>query len=1201
MSKYSTPIVPKYFKDTTTPRKAVSSLLQKAQSKSKSKTQSANVVPESATPVFDENYDPKVAKETNDRLWREMNERRAKDLPIEGLTYLPQMSSGRMVRTGQASERRDVLGNRMNRQLSTSVFRPNTEQEFNNIQQLMEEQARLADSIKPTQSYSERKKAEKRIEQIENILSASSDDFAPSQKYKVVQNPSREYSASTYPKRSEVARFIAPRRMLQAQRSGQDARGTDIAGVSSFSFATVKPVSSGSSVPSEKAYLPSIEEMRAEKTKLEQQLKTMQDEAEKFRSTDFASMDIDDDPFSEAERLSDRIDAMRGKINTVQRRIKDAESNPWYAQTLGTGKGRTLTVESQPYARVYRSPREQGLQEPPRQDIQEKPPSSSAKPIVVNKKYVSEALQQYNTHKSQIKSIEDEIDKLLEQDSPDVDKKVSDLLYERDLSRGRLNASLHTIDEIRKNKDLIADSKLRRQVEAISEKPVNVKPVGTPTRRANTPIVPSGARPTQSAQPAQNTQPTAQVRSPSRVNAPSSRQIPSIVQGEINAARRASASGSLSDLDRDFENWLKTQPSTSSSTTGSSSSGRASKPSSATASNTRKRPSSTEVERNLKTKSYRSASYLNNRELGMLYLRPELRSVFFDKNPHLVSQFESEIQSLPQGTRQNRMRAIVSGAYTPVTRVLSTTATPSSSVRPRKQVSSTVSSPSFSSRSSPRSDIPASMTPAEYRDRLLREKDIQRRRLNRNYRESTAMRIAEINDELTRLSPILNPSAPLTVPSGAKVVEVSKPETKKSPTISVSSPETNKYRMEAPMTTDFNEFDPSYLRSKSTSGKRESFDDLDPRYLRSGSKLPKSEAIRRFNALINQGNATDYDAVLQQAQKRKNLQQQLMLESLLFRTPQEFQEMYGGGKFNPRGKQNTRQTETKKPTQTSRIRTTITPETPSTPKKVVSEVMEVRAPSPSAPSSASAKTQRTMRRVPKYNQTKQQQRRLNAIKPSGMYELPEESKQSIEELKGKKVKDILASAPDDFVEIRPTSGAFTNVADVKRTWKDRVLGPLRSMKNPRQGKANAVLATAEGVKETADTAMRTPIVRAVTWPVRRFNRMSRAGKIATLGALTLGGVKLFDMAAGLLPRKKDSNDTSSSAKNKEYDNVSGAFNDFGKRSKKRVAKSAYSNTMMKTNKKIKKSMTTPHASKKVNQNQIEHYTSNGVKISNKYF
>jgi hypothetical protein len=1146
----------KYFSDTSMPRKAVGSLLRKAQPKSKSKNKSADVVPESATPVVGETYNPKVAKETNDRLWQEMNERRASGLPIEGLTYVPETPSGRMVRTGQASERKDVLGNRINQRISNSGFRANTQQELNNIQQLIEEQARLADSIKPTQSYSERKETEKRIKQIEDLLSGISDDFTPSRKYRVVEKPSREYSASPAPKRSEIARFIAPRRMLQAQRTGQGTRSADMDGVSSFSFATVKPVESDSSVPSEKAYLPSIEEMRAEQTKLEQQLKAMQDEAEKFRSTDFASMDIDDDPFSEAERLSDRIDAMRGKINTVQRRIKDAESNPWYAQNLGTGKGRTLTVESQPYARVYRSPREQGLQEPPRQDVEVNIPTSKyTKPNVVKPEYISETLQKYNTHKSRINSIENEIDKLLEQDSPDVDKKVADLLSDRDLERGRLNTTLYLIDEIRQYKNRITDRKLRSQVEAVTEKPVTVKPVGTPMRRANTPVVPSGARPTQSARPAQNTQMTAQVRSASGVDTPSSREIPSVVRNEINTARRANASGSLSNLDQDFENWLNTlqfKPSTSTSMTGVSASGKPSgKPSktpSTPVAEPRKRPSVTEVERDLKTKSYQSASYLSNRELGMLYLRPELRSAFFDRNPHLVSQFEAEVTAQPKGSRRDRMRAILSGAHTPVTRVPSSARPIVEPVRPRRQVQSVgVSSPS------------APSTPPKYN--IERTGD-------------------SMSDAYSRY------------------------------------------------------FGEQVKRSPSTQSKKLSPQELYFQRLGRASSLRETpststnETIQALNELINSTPEVDEKNVVSQAQSRKankqkvlDIQDKLFLSRLLGASPQEFNqirnEVYGrrGAGQNTRttsGARQTTQSDPKYRTVNPNISSGVSSaEKPSTKPEVVRTSItvgpdnDVRIATSNAdadapilgPEPASKKPRprvfnpRNARGKVVYNQTAQERARIKRSKPSDDSTLDRDSVKGIKRFNARN-RNATAGA---FEEIRPSSGAFTNMGDVKRTWEEQVVKPIKSMKDPRQGKLNAIVAAKEGVGNTIGVLGKTPVVRAVAAPVRAYRRLGKWGKILVGATIAAGGLKAYDTWAGTLPRAKKKDSGSSS------ENPYVMASEMNKRLSKKISKSAYSNSLIKSNKSIKKSSPAPHASKNVNQKQIGHFTSNGVRVSTKYF
>ena len=183
-------------------------------------------------------------------------------------------------------------------------------------------------------------------------------------------------------------------------------------------------------------------------------------------------------------------------------------------------------------------------------------------------------------------------------------------------------------------------------------------------------------------------------------------------------------------------------------------------------------------------------------------------------------------------------------------------------------------------------------------------------------------------------------------------------------------------------------------------------------------------------------------------------------------------------------------------------------------------------------------------------------------------------------------------AEEAFEEIRPTTGAFTNWGDVKREWAEGVRKPLASMKNPKQGKLNALLAAKEGVGRTASAVGNLPYVRGA----KRLVPKSRAGKVAAgLASLYLLS-QAVNAGASLLPRAKKEPESQNS------------WDVLGKRMKKRVTKNAYSNTMMKSSKKIAKSASkitkntpTPHASRNVSAKHAQKLTFDGIKVSNKYF
>lgn len=196
--------------------------------------------------------------------------------------------------------------------------------------------------------------------------------------------------------------------------------------------------------------------------------------------------------------------------------------------------------------------------------------------------------------------------------------------------------------------------------------------------------------------------------------------------------------------------------------------------------------------------------------------------------------------------------------------------------------------------------------------------------------------------------------------------------------------------------------------------------------------------------------------------------------------------------------------------------------------------------------------------------------------------------------KSRSVTPASTVADDVFEEIRPTTGAFTNWGDVKREWDEGVRKPLASMKNPKQGKLNALLAAKEGVGRTASAVGNLPYVRGA----KRLVPKSRVGKVAA-GIATLYALsQAVNAGASLLPRaKKEPEPTSISSSNI-----------FDKRMKKRVTKNAYSNTMMKSAKTITKNATkiskktpTPHASRNVSAKHAQKLTFDGIKVGNKYF
>ena len=374
----------------------------------------------------------------------------------------------------------------------------------------------------------------------------------------------------------------------------------------------------------------------------------------------------------------------------------------------------------------------------------------------------------------------------------------------------------------------------------------------------------------------------------------------------------------------------------------------------------------------------------------------------------------------------------------------------------------------------------------------------------------------------------------------------------------------------------------------------------------------------------------DYNAVLRQAQSRKaskqkamTIRQQLMLERLLNSSPEAFdqirREVFGTkGKYRPSSNERyeTRTqvttppatpstkpsgappaTTSRKPVNpevtmleellmenppetkpTTRIRTNITVPPASEPPVSTTKPVDVfddDAPiGPELAKPASSTTRRGGKSRIKlfnpssrviYDQTKQENARIKRAKPSKEYVMT-----------SRELRDVKSRQPkinvDDFVEIRPSSGEFTNLQNVKDTWTNRVIKPLKSMKDPRQGKLNALASAREGFGETLQAIGKLPAVRIASSPIRMYGRLGRKGKIAVGAALAAGAIKAYDMYAGTLPRVEKS-----------------------------MKKSAYSNSMMKSSKKIAKNTPAPHASKNVNRKQAERYTSNGVRVSNKYF
>lgn len=193
--------------------------------------------------------------------------------------------------------------------------------------------------------------------------------------------------------------------------------------------------------------------------------------------------------------------------------------------------------------------------------------------------------------------------------------------------------------------------------------------------------------------------------------------------------------------------------------------------------------------------------------------------------------------------------------------------------------------------------------------------------------------------------------------------------------------------------------------------------------------------------------------------------------------------------------------------------------------------------------------------------------------------------------------------PEDYETKKPRKynprNAFSTFGDVKTTVKEKVVQPVRDMFKPKLSlteRANAGLAAAEGLEDAGEKVKNLPAVRFGRWVGRGAKQHPIRTALLVAGG-TLAGIRLADELAGFLTRKKPEENKSEFSDPMSF----GLKKRAKKNTKEKVAKSAYSNSMMKSSNKIHKSASTPHASQKVNRKQMEHYTSNGVKVSNKYF
>lgn len=199
------------------------------------------------------------------------------------------------------------------------------------------------------------------------------------------------------------------------------------------------------------------------------------------------------------------------------------------------------------------------------------------------------------------------------------------------------------------------------------------------------------------------------------------------------------------------------------------------------------------------------------------------------------------------------------------------------------------------------------------------------------------------------------------------------------------------------------------------------------------------------------------------------------------------------------------------------------------------------------------------------------------------------------------VIDVMDDA-DDFVPPRPSKGAYTSWSDVKDTFNRGVKAPLSTWNHPKNkglsNKLNTLGAAREGWQKTMEVAGDTipgrvtrQAVRPVKWAGGKIKNAPRSVKFG-LGLLALGGALKWadNNVFNNLPRAKENPTT----------NASDVFN-VNKRMSKRMAKSAYANTMMKQSTRIKKSTPTPPASRNVNRKSAQRLTFDGIKVSNKYF
>lgn len=1301
MAKYSSPITPKYFKDTSMPRKAVGSLLRKSwpfsQYNTKKETstppESKSVVPTSAKPVDAGFADvPRSREEILNVVNRVMNT----PLPNkQELFFKPTESSRASSKTSRTP--RTVRG-----EVSTGALLSRRERLEAELEQLNQQARNVSIS--------------NRIKNINTELKLI--DYAISDR----EGKTRIQFMSPSKRKS-----LAPYQPQKNQKTS-NVTASNVADVSAFSSANAKAWNPSSGKPYDEERLPTVKEMQKELEKTQNQLEKLTLDAQRVRSAssrarefpDVLEMDVGDefDFFDESERISNQINQLRSKQNAIIRQIRGAENNPWYM----ANQGKTVRIERQPYAEVYRSPRDQGLRDerPPRQDVE--PSAKSKKPY--DKEYVSERLTNYENYNKTLQSVENEVDRLFEQDTPESNRRATELLNRRESIKQQLNTELYAIDELRRNSSLIEDKTLRSKVERITDKPVTSRPKPIETRtttqttaqppsarlqaveqkvdeliRQDTPeanqkasqllnqrdairqqndqvasrsiarfnentlkveeinnkideemgrfIQTNSVKSLQQVKILERERDRVQERidadatrikqfqkNPSTIGNPEIRQavqqvriggtrppvtIPKGAKPATETTKKPSVSDSAQVSASTATNpRYRVQPDTfnartamalaqqqrriddaqaritpSSTTTGKpattgtagkpATTGTTSKPATTVAeSRARVRPQNKATDtltQQLATRSYKSASYLDERSLEILAQKPEVRDAFFRNNPDLLFQLRAEADATPKGERRNVLDTILLEELQPVKRVFPS----STSGESKPKTSATSSKEKFI--------IPLTAVPRD----------------------------TSSSGSVTPASPV-RPRKPVV-------------------TADVSSPSAKYNRTGTSMSDPYSRYFENLVRASSF------------------KPTPRNQALLAYNQLMSGAPDVDYDAVLRQAQSRKaskqkamTIREQLMLERLLNSSPDAFdqirREVFGTkGKYRPSSNERyeTRTQVTTPPATPSTKPSSAPPATPSrkpvNPEMTMLEELLMENPPETKPTTrirttitvppegdASSSTSKPVtvfnydapigpettkptdskpRRGGKhglrlfnpgarvvYDQTKQEGARIKRAKPSEGYTIT-----------SREAKDIKSKQPkikvDDFVEIRPSSGGYTNMKDVKDAWENQVMKPLRSLKDPRQGKLNALSAAKEGVGETLRAIKNTPAIRVASAPIRGFRRLPRAGKIAVGGGLILGAVKLADMMFGALPRAESSTSSTSSKPPKEAEPIYSW--DFNKRMSKSMKKSAYSNSMMKSSKKISKNTPAPHASKNVNRKQAEHYTSNGVRVSNKYF